>query len=143
MKGFMFCTKGFMCHLKVFMWRARFFMRRLKCLKWRIHNIVEGSGIKRKSHRLGREAHAVFMTPRQHDAAARLPEHGLDQTGSGSNVAKRLFHKASSYSMSARLSQTRPPPTLSTARPASTKSVRMATLNSARPSGAAQPMAPQ
>jgi hypothetical protein len=59
-------------------------------------------------------------------------------------LAKRAFQSASSYSPAAVLSWTMPPPTFNTTSPPSNRlSVLMATLNSDRPSGAAQPIAPQ
>ena len=73
------------------------------------------------------------------------PQHGLDHSQRGIRpVTKRDFHNASSYSSSHTLSCTIPPPTPICARPMPvTVRLRMATLKSARPSGPAQPMAPQ
>ena len=99
--------------------------------------------------RLERSAAALGM-PCDRAAIARAlaavaPPEGLDQRQvGGKGSANRAFHSASSYSDSAVESATTPPPTFSTAAPSGwSVSVRIATLNAARPSGAAQPIAPQ
>ena len=58
-------------------------------------------------------------------------------------LVKWVFHNAPSYSAGAVLSQTTPPPAFSVTSPASIIKLRIAILNSDRPSGAAHPIAPQ
>ena len=68
----------------------------------------------------------------------------LNQAGAvRRKLVKRAFQRAASYSSGAVLSQTTPPPAFSVTCPASTSKLRIVTLNSDHPSGAAQPIVPQ
>lgn len=110
---------------------------------------VQGvASLKREVERGSTPRHPAEMEVEPRIAEPCREPQGLYQLEPGQvvlrEVAKRVFQRASSYSVSAVLSYTIPPPTFSRTVPSPGKTrVRMATLNSMAPAGEIQPIAPQ